>query len=422
MRSRRTSAILVAVSSLALAVPASAAPTDIDNARFYANQTPYGDGSTARTAAPPDGYETFFVETVSRHGSRSMTSTRTEKKVLALWSKASARGQLTTRGRRFAADLKAFQKAEKSVGYGHLSSIGKAEWRSIGRRTATTYADFFTEVSRAGDLVAMTNSPVYRTRQSAHQMRSGLDSQVAGLRYAPRVTDEDLVISNGTSKKGAAAVRAVERRSSVRQAASHVLGRLYRPAFVRTIDDPVEAALDVYMLYGIAAGMADDTKVTFADYVPLSAARTLAEARDAWNFYAYGPGVAGERSSYKGARPILDDFFADLDRRIAGGSTAAVFRHAHGEATMPFAALSKVVGSSTQASRTFGYGSNPWRGWVAGRMAGSIEWTAFRNADGGVLVTVRQNEHPVRLDASCTPSAVGGGMFYRVSQLKKCLR
>jgi hypothetical protein len=38
-----------------------------------------------------------------------------------------------------------------------------------------------------------------------------------------------------------------------------------------------------------------------------------------------------------------------------------------------------------------------------------------------VLVTTRYNEQPVQLGASCTPSAASP-YFYRLDELKKCLR
>ena len=54
-------------------------------------------------------------------------------------------------------------------------------------------------------------------------------------------------------------------------------------------------------------------------------------------------------------------------------------------------------------------------------MAGNIEWVAYRNPkSGGVLVTLRYNEQPVRLNSSCTPSDLDP-YFYRVSALKRCL-
>ncbi|AWB92662.1 histidine-type phosphatase [Aeromicrobium chenweiae] len=419
MRFRR---LLVPLTVLAVGLPLASATADVSNARYYSNQTTYGNPASTKIVAPPAGYDMFFLETVGRHGSRAMTNSKAEKRALAVWSKASRKGKLTTRGKRFDNDLRAFQKAERKLGYGRLSSIGKDEWRGIGRRTASLYGDFFAGVQGAGDTVAMTTSPVYRTKQSAHYMQVSLDKAFPKLRHAKRVTDKQLLIEDGASKKGRAAIARVERRSSVRKAAKQVLLRLYRPSYVSTIKDPVDAALDVYLLYCIGAGMSHDTNVTFRDYVPLAAAKKLAEVKDAQNFYRYGPGVAGERSSFKQADPVLDDFFSRLDRRIDGGRTAAVFRHSHGEVTMPFAALTKLPRSQQQARSTFTYGSNQWRGYVAGRMAGNVEWAAYRNASGSVLVTVRYNEQPVKLGGSCQASEAGNGYFYRVSQLKKCLR
>ena len=420
MRSRRTVSLLV-VALVALSLPLSGARADIvGHDRYYANQTPYGDPASTSIVAPPAGYELFFVENVGRHGARSMTSTGTEKRVLAVWRGASRAGALTTRGKAFDDQLRAFQRAEKKIGYGNLSTVGKAEWRGIGRRTATTYAPFLTAAAARGETVSMQTSPVYRTKQSANYLRLGLQGVVPSLMTAPRTVNRDLLIEEGSSKAGRAATAKVMRRSSVTSAARQVLLRLYKRSYVNRLKDPVGAALDVYLLYSTAPGMAGDTRVTFTDAVPVSAARRLAEATDARTFYRFGPGVAGQSGSYRQARPVLDDFFSALDRRIAGGSTAAVFRLAHGEVTMPFAALIKAPGSEKQASRAYSYGSNPWRGLVAGRLAGNLEWAAYRNASGEVLVTMRYNEQPVQFNASCTPSA-SSPYFYRVSQLKSCL-
>jgi hypothetical protein len=422
MRSRRVLGLGTTMAALLAVLPVSAR-ADVPNDHWYANQTPYGNAETAEVKAPPAGYEMVFLETVARHGSRAMVTDDAEDRAMAIWRSARSKGKLTTRGTSFDDDIVAFQKAEKAVGYGRLSTIGKQEWRGIGRRTADSYAGFFADVKAAGDRITMTTSPVYRTKQSATSMRGGISGQVPGLTFAPRTVDKDLVITSGASKAGNAAIAKVLRRSSVRDAARHVLLRLYRGSYVDRIGDPVAAALDVYALYQQAAGMQADTDVTFATYVPVGEAKVLASAKDAQNFYRYGPGVKGERSSFKQAEPILDDFFDRIEARLDGGSTAAVFRHAHGETTMPFAALIRAPGSGRQApkSKPYSYGSNPWRGYLAGRLAGSIEWSVFRNASGSVLVTMRYNEKPVKFVGSCEASVHGGGYFYRVPQLKKCL-
>lgn len=420
MRTRRTLTLLtVALTSAALTLTGASADI-VNNDKFYANQTPYGDPAATSIVAPPAGYELFFVENVARHGARSLTTNGAEKRALAVWTSASRKRALTTRGKKFAGQVRTFQRAEKKLGYGNLSTVGKAEWRGIGRRTADNYRGYLSAAAARGEKIAVQTSPIYRTKQSANYMRVGLETQIPGILTAPREVNRDLLIEDGSSKAGRAAIAKVMRRSSVKAAAKKVLLRLYKKSYVNRLNDPVGKALDVYLLYSTAPGMAADTRVTFADYVPISAAKGLAETVDARNFYRFGPGVAGETSSFKQARPVLKDFFSSLDARIAGGSTAAVFRHAHGEVTMPFAALIEAPGSQKQATRAFSYGSNPWRGFVAGRLAGNIEWAAYRNASGEVLVSMRHNEQPVQFNASCTPSAAHA-YFYRVAELKSCL-
>ena len=111
--------------------------------------------------------------------------------------------------------------------------------------------------------------------------------------------------------------------------------------------------------------MAKDTDVTFADYVPQDDREPLSYATDAETFFEYGPGIEGETNTTDSARPLLDSFFKVLDDRIAGGTTAAVLRVAHGETTMPFESLIKAPGSENkpvQTDETFTRDTNPWRG------------------------------------------------------------
>jgi hypothetical protein len=394
----------------------------VSDDHYYANQTPYGDPATTSIKTPPPGYDLIFLENVARHGSRSQTNNDGEQRALAVWSSAAKKGQLTTAGKLFDDDLKKFQSAETSVGYGKLSALGKAEWKGIGRRTAANYQDFLTNAAADGDDITFKTTSYFRTYQSATALRTALDAAIPGLDLKPRTIDDRMRIESGSTSTGRAAIASVQRRSDVRTAARHVLRRLYTAKYVDSLSDPVAKALDIYALYAIAPGMKSDTTVTFSRYVPLADARLMGYAKDAQNFYRYGPGVKGQTNSYRQARPILVDFFAQLDKRIAGGSTAAVFRLAHGETTMPFEVLDKLPRSNQPASSStpYSYGNNPWRGYVAGRMAGNIEWAAYRNAAGTVLVTIRYNEQPVKLHSSCTPSTIDP-YFYRVSALKHCL-
>ena len=409
-----------AVTLVALASSATAADPEHD----YANQTPYGrpDG-TVQT--PPEGYTMFFLETVARHGARSLTSDDTERDALRIWQRASDQGGLTDTGKTFGRDVRRFQEAEKSIGYGKLSGVGQEEWQGIGRRHAETYADFFKALDRRDEKVASVTTSVERTQQSAEAMHEGLAEGGLNLdsELEPPTHDDDLLrFSNSASAAGKAMTEEIRDRDAIRGHAERVLRTLYVPEFIDSIKDPVGAALDVHKLYSTAPGMAKETDITFARYVPEATREPLSYATDAETFYEYGPGVKGETNTYEDARPLLDDFFTTLDARIAGSSTAVVYRFAHGETTMPFAALIKAPGSDLQVpeGERFTRQGNPWRGAIAGRLAGNIEWSAYRSGEGKVLVTMRYNEKPVPFHEGCTPHE-DGSYFYRVSELKDCL-
>ena len=408
------------VTLVALASSATAAEPEHD----YANQTPYGTPD-ASIQKPPAGYEMFFLETVARHGARSLTNDDAEKDALSIWQRASDQGGLTERGQSFARDVKEFQQAEEKVGYGKLSGLGREEWQGIGKRHAETYADFFTALDRRDEKVASVTTSVERTQQSAKAMHEGLADGGLNLKseLAP-ITQSDRIlrIHNQASSAGKATTEKILDRDAIREHAESVLRTIYVPTFVDSIKDPVDAALDIYKLYSTAPGMANETDITFARYVPEEDRERLSYATDAETFYQYGPGVEGETNTTDNARPLLDDFFTTLDARIDGSSTAVVYRFAHGETTMPFAALIKAPGSEEQVPKDerFTRSGNPWRGAVAGRLAGNIEWAAFHNDAGKILVTMRYHEKPVQFHDGCTPVA-DSGYFYRVSELKDCL-
>lgn len=389
----------------------------------YANQTPYVDpAATPPVLTPPAGYDMVFIETVARHGSRSMTSTSAETRALNIWKTAKSKGKVTAVGESFDNDLAAFQAAERNVGYGRLTDLGKAEWQGVGKRTAENYEDFFSTLATS-DRIARVTSTYTRTKQSATSMRLGIDSVVDGLDYATTTTSESLLeLPNGSTSAGRTAITKIKKSAGVGVAARNVLRTLYDQSYVDSLAAPVSAALDIYVLYSTGPAMAGHTSVNFEDYVPVEDARILGYVKDAEKFYEYGPGVAGQTSSYVAAKPLLKNFFSRLDARLAGGSTAAVFRLGHGETTVPFAALIRIPGSDLHApvSSYYTRDNNPWRGRIAGLPAGSIEWVAYKKPGSPTLVTMRHNEVPVRFRASCTPSAPNG-YFYTVTQLKSCL-
>ena len=219
------------------------------------------------------------------------------------------------------------------------------------------------------------------------------------------------------------------------------------------ISSVVDAAMDLYNLYIIAADMQEentgdhtfDFDQYFAD-VPAEEGDVFAWILDMEDFYEKGPSYAGQDETYRIAQPLLDDFFASIDERVAGGDTAATFRFAHAETIMPFAALIGAPGSTQQAPAVvepqsvddvYNYNNNEWRGETVTPMAANIQWDVATR-DGidpktgkayTPLIRMLYNEEEVAFGgtnalarglSSCTPVAEGS-TWYKESELKSCL-
>ncbi len=226
----------------------------------------------------------------------------------------------------------------------------------------------------------------------------------------------------------------------------------------KSIESVVDAAMDLYNLYIIAADMTVENAGShtfdfdqyFADIAPTEGetfAETFAWILDAEDFYEKGPSVAGQTETYRIAQPLLDDFFNSIDDRVDGGTTAATFRFAHAETIIPFAALIKAPGSEEQIPQDKiydplgllgdqGYQSN-WYGESVTPMAANIQWDVATR-DGidpktgkayTPLIRMLYNEKEVAFGgtntlarglSSCTPVAEGS-TWYKESELKSCL-
>lgn len=217
------------------------------------------------------------------------------------------------------------------------------------------------------------------------------------------------------------------------------------------ITSVVDAAMDLYNLYIIAADMQEentgDHTFNFDQYfadVPAGDGDVFAWILDMEDFYEKGPSYAGQDETYRIAQPLLDDFFKSIDERVAGGTTAATFRFAHAETIMPFAALIGAPGSTQQApaveiprsvADVYNYQNNEWRGESVTPMAANIQWDVATRIDPETgkaytpLVRMLYNEEEVAFGgtntltrglSSCTPVAEGS-TWYKESELKSCL-
>ena len=392
--------------------------------RMYASEAPYGNAATSKIAEPPEGYKLFFIETIGRHGSRTATGDEEEKRALKLWRQAEKQGALTENGKTLKDDIERFQAAEKKIGYGQLTLTGKAELAGIGRRDAENYSEFFNQAQKDGDTIEFETSPVKRTKESAAAMQGAIKRLFPDLKFKDRVNERTLVIGANPSLIGLQHIHRLKTKEipNVAPAAHNILSNIYQPQFVATIKHPVAAAIDLYTIYQRAPSMRAETDVTFDKYVDPGDAEVFGEEQSGEKFYRYGPGIRGEDNSYRGAKPLLKDFMKRLNQRVKGGKTAAVFRIAHGETLMPFTALTQLRSANQQEPKggLYKVDFNPWRGWKSGLLAGSVEWAAYKNDQGKVLITLRFNEEPSRFSKACHPSALDHHC-YTLEEIRSCI-
>ena len=396
---------------------------NFQSARMYASEAPYGNAATSKIVQPPEGYTLFFIQTVGRHGSRASVSAADEKDVLKYWKRAKDADALTATGEQLKEDIERFQAAEKELGYGELSSLGRSELAGIGRRTADNYAEFFSRAQEDGDEIAFVSSPVRRTKDSADAMKGAIKQRFPDLKFAKNaVSERTLVVEGNPSLIGLEHLSRYKKLPDLAIAANNVVANVFTPEYIATLKNPLNAALAIYKVFQRAPGLVAETDVTFKEYVDAADAEILGQYETAQKFYRYGAGIRGEDQTYRGAKPLLNDFMKRLQQRVDGGKTAAVFRHAHGETVIPFTALTQLRSANQQEPKGGLYGDefNPFRGWRSGAIGASIEWAAYRNKNGKILLTLRFNEEPSRFSKACKPTEPDGP-FYTLKEIKSCI-
>ena len=84
----------------------------------------------------PVGFTPVFTELVARHGSRSLSSPKYDVLTRQIWDAASRQGALTDLGQKLGAKVDAVTAANRQLGYGLLSAVGKEEHALLATRLA----------------------------------------------------------------------------------------------------------------------------------------------------------------------------------------------------------------------------------------------------------------------------------------------
>lgn len=193
---------------------------------------------------------------------------------------------------------------------------------------------------------------------------------------------------------------------------------------------PVDALLALSGVYEIAPGLRLELGGRdFARYLSEDAARVLAEANDAEDFYVKGPGIAEDRPvNHAMARGLLDDLFgqaiaaADAAGR-ADAAPVAHFRFTHAEIIIPLASALGLDAWDVPVPRAerYRHATNPWRGDQVSGYTANVQWDTWRDASGTTLVRMLYNERQTAFKRACDGSRQAPGSFYYdLRRLRAC--
>ncbi|EOD54008.1 histidine acid phosphatase family protein [Aeromonas molluscorum 848] len=439
--------------------------------------------------AAPAGFTPVFTELVARHGSRSLSSPKYDVLTKQIWDAASRQGALTTLGQGLGAKVDAVTAANRQLGYGLLSALGKEEHALLatrlaervptllgkggapacirvetsGKDRANESAYYFMEsLAKRVNFVA-DSKDCYVSQQNPSEIDKGLRNKFElyfhktepegdYLQYLPAfqaymafVGDEEEGVT--PAPELTEALDGLKTLPQTRVMARAMLERLYSKAFVDElaagveyvavnpedgdktyVRDEVDAALMLYNLFIIGPGMIREAQAQGApwdleQFITPEESAWFSYLSDAEDFYEKGPSLSSQRATYEVAQPLLDGMFNEVQHQVIEGASEhlATLRFAHAETIIPLAALMKLEGSrqSAQPGVLMSQASNEWRGGWVSPYAANIQWDAYRDDRGKVLVRMLYNEKETAFKAGCVPIKIGSA-FYEFGELKRC--
>lgn len=203
---------------LALLAAASAHADD----GYYQTKTPYAPQQDAASyEAPPAGYRAVHTQLLARHGSRGLSSMKSDLALYRLWQQAEKDNALTPLGRALGPDLEAFLRANALLGYGvagitrpgygNETMQGIAEHTQLAQRLRLRLPQLFRDAATPGaarrEIVVITSGKD-RAVDSGYFFVQSLTASQTGLKplvvyppsLAPRAETDHASRPQGTDR------------------------------------------------------------------------------------------------------------------------------------------------------------------------------------------------------------------------------
>ncbi|MGK5051043.1 histidine-type phosphatase [Janthinobacterium sp. RB2P8] len=182
------------------------------------------------------------------------------------------------------------------------------------------------------------------------------------------------------------------------------------------------AAMKLYELYAIAAGMRHEVKADFSRYMPADNARYYASVADHEDFYKKGPSTTDSGGvTWRFAVALREDFFREVDALAAGDLRhAAKLRFTHAEMIIPLASAMGLQ-QALPPETSYSHADSPWRGQSVSPLAANMQWDVYRNDTGQLIVRLLYNEKETPFKPACDAARIApGSVFYDYAGLKAC--
>jgi hypothetical protein len=290
------------------------------DAYVYGTKSVYAPQNSAENySSVPANYTLVYTELVARHGSRALSSPKYDDISLKIWQAAKEQNALTPLGERLGAEIERIMAANVKMGYGNLSELGNQEQTQIGERMAQRNASLLNQAVQNKRNIAFEYSGQDRARDSGLAFVQGLENvnpDLAPLISKPVKNKAQLYFHKQDNNKAyqeykdgdPALLKAIDHlfdQPKTHQIAREMLERIYTPAFVdqlaegklsfvkvgkkkTTVYNDVEAAIQLFNLYLIAPGLADEAGEqpwNFTQFVTPKESQWLSYVLDGEDFY-----------------------------------------------------------------------------------------------------------------------------------------
>lgn len=362
----------------------------------------------------PKGFKPFFVNHIARHGSRTYISYKTAGKLLEQLALAHKNGCLTATGLRMEKDLLYLYDYMDGT-WGDLTPLGERQHREIAQRMYRNFPEVFKGKGRKVDAISTTVPRSMVSMASFMSELKGLNPDIemnmqSSDRYRPLLavsgySDHRAHIAQGAYKQP---FEQLERTKST----DRFISSLFKDGGKCLAGDAADFMYDMFSVAMIAPNI--DCPVTLMEYF------NEGEKFDQWELHSLKEYLVKAKSVPAGdvavsiIKKLLDQMLSSSQEAVEGTSPYdALFRFAHGENTIPLAAVMELDGLGiTEPNPAEVY--KVWQSFNANPMATNIQWILYRNRKGEVMIKVLYNEREQRLPALNQDTAP----YYRWDEFK----